>query len=171
MVAPWCASAEVRVARNAIAPSTSSGGRPGSRRGAWRGRAPRHIWLPLGFSAGAPCPPGSGGVSAGRLTPVSSIQPAIPMKILASFGTGRRGFLSPGFPSRHVRNRADGAPRRQAALSAPGGAASRPHMALERPHIEADRDMAEVIRGHGPCTYLLVALLGLILLSPICRAV
>jgi hypothetical protein len=39
-------------------------------------------------------------------------------------------------------------------------------MALERPRVENDRDMADVIKGHGPCTYLLLALLGLILLSP-----
>ena len=41
-------------------------------------------------------------------------------------------------------------------------------MALERPRIEAeaDQDMANVMKGHGPCTFLLLALLGLILLSP-----
>lgn len=39
-------------------------------------------------------------------------------------------------------------------------------MALERPRIESDRGMADVIKGHGPCSYLLLALLGLILLSP-----
>jgi len=39
-------------------------------------------------------------------------------------------------------------------------------MALERPRIESDHGMADVIKGHGPCSYLLLALLGLLLLSP-----
>jgi hypothetical protein len=39
-------------------------------------------------------------------------------------------------------------------------------MEREKPKFEADEDLAQVVTGHGPCTYLLLALLGLILLYP-----
>jgi hypothetical protein len=39
-------------------------------------------------------------------------------------------------------------------------------MAPEQRRFESDADMADVMKGHGPCTYLLLALLGLILLYP-----
>ncbi len=39
-------------------------------------------------------------------------------------------------------------------------------MKHEKPKFEADEDLAQVVTGHGPCTYLLLALLGLILLYP-----
>ena len=39
------------------------------------------------------------------------------------------------------------------------------HMARE-PKSEADEDLAQVVTGHGPCTYLLLALLALILVYP-----
>jgi hypothetical protein len=42
----------------------------------------------------------------------------------------------------------------------------KPGMAPERPSFESDADMADVIKGRGPCTYLLLALLALILLYP-----
>jgi len=35
-----------------------------------------------------------------------------------------------------------------------------------KPKPELDEDLAQVMTGHGPCTYLLVALIGLILLFP-----
>jgi hypothetical protein len=39
---------------------------------------------------------------------------------------------------------------------------------MTNPHdkAESDEDLAQMIIGHGPCTYLLLLLLGLILLSP-----
>jgi hypothetical protein len=39
-------------------------------------------------------------------------------------------------------------------------------MALARPRFESDVDMADVMRGRGPCTFVLLALIGLILLYP-----
>ena len=39
-------------------------------------------------------------------------------------------------------------------------------MEREKPKFEADEDLAQVVTGHGPSTYLLLALLGLILLYP-----
>jgi hypothetical protein len=37
---------------------------------------------------------------------------------------------------------------------------------MKQPLIETDDDLAQVIRGHGPCTYLLLSLIVLILLYP-----
>jgi ion channel len=39
-------------------------------------------------------------------------------------------------------------------------------MKHEKPKFEPDEDLAQVVTGHGPCTYLLLSLLGLILLYP-----
>src|SRR6266853_2044504 len=39
-------------------------------------------------------------------------------------------------------------------------------MNQEKPKFESDEDLAEIVTGHGPCTYLLLALLVLILLFP-----
>jgi len=39
-------------------------------------------------------------------------------------------------------------------------------MKREKPKVELDEDLAQVVTGHGPCTYLLLALLGLILFFP-----
>jgi uncharacterized membrane protein len=39
-------------------------------------------------------------------------------------------------------------------------------MAREHPKPESDEDLAQVVTGHGPCTYLLLALLALILVYP-----
>ena len=39
-------------------------------------------------------------------------------------------------------------------------------MKPEKPKFESDEDLTEVVTGHGPCTYLLLALLLLILLFP-----
>ena len=39
-------------------------------------------------------------------------------------------------------------------------------MKREKPTSEVDEDLAQVVTGHGPCTYLLLALLGLILVHP-----
>src|SRR5215472_10035145 len=36
----------------------------------------------------------------------------------------------------------------------------------ETPTFEADEDLAGVMKGHGPCTYLLLSLLALILVYP-----
>jgi hypothetical protein len=38
-----------------------------------------------------------------------------------------------------------------------------------KPSFESDQDLAEVVTGHGPCTYLLLALIALILLFPYAR--
>jgi hypothetical protein len=32
--------------------------------------------------------------------------------------------------------------------------------------VEQDDDLAQVVRGHGPCTYLLLSLVALILIYP-----
>ena len=39
-------------------------------------------------------------------------------------------------------------------------------MNQEKPKFESDENLAEIVTGHGPCTYLLLSLLGLILLFP-----
>ena len=39
-------------------------------------------------------------------------------------------------------------------------------MKREKPTSEVDEDLAQVMTGHGPCSYLLVALIGLILIFP-----
>jgi hypothetical protein len=39
-------------------------------------------------------------------------------------------------------------------------------MSNQEDKAESDEDLAQMIIGHGPCTYLLVLLLGLIILSP-----
>lgn len=39
-------------------------------------------------------------------------------------------------------------------------------MNRNNPQFESDEDLAQVVTGHGPCTYLLLALLALILLYP-----
>jgi len=39
-------------------------------------------------------------------------------------------------------------------------------MKQEKPKFESDENLAEIVTGHGPCTYLLLSLLGLILLFP-----
>jgi hypothetical protein len=39
-------------------------------------------------------------------------------------------------------------------------------MKQEEPKFESDEDLTEVVTGHGPCTYLLLSLVGLILLFP-----
>ena len=39
-------------------------------------------------------------------------------------------------------------------------------MKREKPTSEVDEDLAQVVTGHGPCTYLLLALLGLFLVHP-----
>jgi hypothetical protein len=39
-------------------------------------------------------------------------------------------------------------------------------MRRKRPAAEQDEDLAQVVTGHGPCTYLLLALLALILVYP-----
>jgi hypothetical protein len=36
----------------------------------------------------------------------------------------------------------------------------------EKPKFESDEDLAEIVTGHGPCTYLLLALLILLLIFP-----
>jgi hypothetical protein len=40
------------------------------------------------------------------------------------------------------------------------------HMKREKPKFDSDEDLAQVVTGHGPCTYLLLSLLGLILIFP-----
>ena len=42
-------------------------------------------------------------------------------------------------------------------------------MMQPRPKYESDEDLAQAVIGHGPCTYLLLALLGLILIFPYCK--
>ena len=37
-------------------------------------------------------------------------------------------------------------------------------MKREKPKFDSDEDLAQVVTGHGPCTYLLLSLLGLILI-------
>ena len=44
------------------------------------------------------------------------------------------------------------------------------HSHHERPKFESDEDLAQAVIGHGPCTYLLLALLGLILIYPYCKS-
>jgi len=39
-------------------------------------------------------------------------------------------------------------------------------MNRDKPQFESDEDLAQVVTGHGPCTYLLLALLAFILLYP-----
>jgi hypothetical protein len=39
-------------------------------------------------------------------------------------------------------------------------------MVGEHPKPESDEDLAQVVTGHGPCTYLLLSLLALILVYP-----
>jgi ion channel len=39
-------------------------------------------------------------------------------------------------------------------------------MKQQKPNFESDEDLAQVVTGHGPCTYLLLSLLGLILFFP-----
>ena len=39
-------------------------------------------------------------------------------------------------------------------------------MARDQATSESDEDLAEVVTGHGPCTYLLLSLLALILVYP-----
>jgi hypothetical protein len=39
-------------------------------------------------------------------------------------------------------------------------------MNRDKPQFESDEDLAQVVTGHGPCTYLLLALLAVILLYP-----
>jgi hypothetical protein len=39
-------------------------------------------------------------------------------------------------------------------------------MRKKQPAVEQDEDLAQVVTGHGPCTYLLLALLALILIYP-----
>ena len=39
-------------------------------------------------------------------------------------------------------------------------------MNQEKPKFESDENLAEIVTGHGPCTYLLLSLVGLILLFP-----
>ncbi len=39
-------------------------------------------------------------------------------------------------------------------------------MKQDRPESESDEGLAEIVTGHGPCTYLLLSLLGLILFFP-----
>ena len=39
-------------------------------------------------------------------------------------------------------------------------------MKQEKPKFESDEDLAEIVTGHGPCTYLLLSLLALILVYP-----
>ena len=43
-------------------------------------------------------------------------------------------------------------------------------MRRKRPAVEQDEDLAQVVTGHGPCTYLLLALLALILIYPYLKA-
>ena len=40
------------------------------------------------------------------------------------------------------------------------------HMKREKPKFDSDEDLAQVVTGYGPCTYLLLSLVGLILLFP-----
>jgi hypothetical protein len=40
----------------------------------------------------------------------------------------------------------------------------------ERPKFESDEDLAQAVIGVGPCTYLLLALLGLIIIYPYCKS-
>jgi len=42
-------------------------------------------------------------------------------------------------------------------------------MKQEKLKLESDEDLAEIVTGHGPCTYLLLALIVLILLFPYAR--
>jgi hypothetical protein len=42
-------------------------------------------------------------------------------------------------------------------------------MKSEKPEFESDADLAQVIFGHGPCTYLLLSLLFLIIIYPYCK--
>jgi hypothetical protein len=44
-------------------------------------------------------------------------------------------------------------------------------MKREKPATEIDEDLAQVMTGHGPCTYLLLALIALILFFPYARGV
>jgi Ion channel len=39
-------------------------------------------------------------------------------------------------------------------------------MKRDKPQFESDEDLAQVVTGHGPCTFLLIALLAVILLYP-----
>jgi hypothetical protein len=43
------------------------------------------------------------------------------------------------------------------------------HRHRERPKYESDEDLAQAVVGVGPCTYLLLALLGLIIIYPYCK--
>jgi hypothetical protein len=42
-------------------------------------------------------------------------------------------------------------------------------MHQQKPVFENDEDLAQIMKGHGPCTYLLLALLGLVLVYPYLR--
>lgn len=42
-------------------------------------------------------------------------------------------------------------------------------MRQQQPAFERDEDLAQIMKGHGPCTYLLLALLGLVLVYPYLR--
>ncbi|HWB49332.1 MAG TPA: hypothetical protein VG651_09500 [Stellaceae bacterium] len=44
------------------------------------------------------------------------------------------------------------------------------HRRHERPKFESDEDLAQAVVGVGPCTYLLLALLGLIIIYPYCKS-
>jgi hypothetical protein len=43
-------------------------------------------------------------------------------------------------------------------------------MRKNQPVVEQDEDLAQVVTGHGPCTYLLLALMALILIYPYLKA-
>ena len=43
------------------------------------------------------------------------------------------------------------------------------HRHRERPKYESDEDLAQAVVGVGPCTYLLLALLGVIIIYPYCK--